>query len=295
MITNVMMSTIAYHNSDSLISTEELASLLGQPNLHVIEAGFTMPGTTPTARESFEQAHIPHALFFDIDEVADRQSSLPHMLPSVQEFAKHVGNLGIGTGDRVIVYDREGLKFAPRVWWTFVTFGHNIVAVLNGGLVKWQAEGRPLQRGTASPREPKEFVATFSPYRVRNKQDVFNLIDTRSEQLIDARSKGRFDGTAPEVWPGRRAGHIPTSLNLPFDQLADSASHTVVPQEQIEALFRKAGADLSKPVVTSCGSGVTACVLAFALHLAGKSDVAVYDGSWAEWGLPGDTPVASAK
>lgn len=288
------MNANSYRNADSLISTEELARTMGSKNVKIVEAGFDMPGSKPPlARERYLQAHIPGAVFFDIDEIADKSTPLPHMIPSAEEFSDAAGKLGIGSEDRVIVYDRDGLKLAPRAWWTFRTFGHDKVAVLNGGLPKWQAEGRAVESGT-SKVTPKSFAAKLNPKLVRSKADVFRIIQEHREQLIDARSKGRFDGTAPEIWPGRRSGHIPGSLNLPSDQLADATTHAVLSEPEIRRKFQSAGVDLNKPVVASCGSGVTACVLAFGLHLMGKSDVAVYDGSWAEWGLPGDTPVETS-
>jgi len=293
LFTIVGMSTAEteYANPDALISTDELAAILNSRNVRIVEAGFDMPGSKPPlAREKFRESHIPGAAFFDIDEVADKKSSLPHMLPSSEEFAAAVSALGIGNEDRVIVYDREGLKFAPRAWWTFRIFGHQNVSVLNGGLTKWQAEGRLTESGEPAIM-PRKFKAAFNPKMVRSKGEILKIIEARHEQLIDARSKGRFDGTAPEIWAGRRSGHIPGSLNLPSEQIVDGQTKTLLPEDELRQRFEAAGLDMTKPAVASCGSGVTACALAFGLHLLGKPDVAVYDGSWAEWGLPGDTPV----
>src|SRR4051812_1640745 len=285
----------AYKNPGSLISTEELAKIIDSPNVRVVEAAFDMPGSKPPlALERFREAHIPRAIFFDIDAICDKASSLPHMIPSAEEFGRDVGNLGISSDDRVIVYDRDGFKFAPRVWWELRTFGHKTVSILDGGFAKWQSEGRSVERGITK-KEPRTFKATLSARSVRSKADVLKILDNKDEQLIDARSKGRFDGSSPESWPGRRSGHIPGSLNLPYDQIVDPRTHALLPEGELRQRFQHAGLELNKPVVTSCGSGVTACALAFALHLLGKQDVAVYDGSWAEWGLPGETPVATSR
>jgi thiosulfate/3-mercaptopyruvate sulfurtransferase len=197
--------------------------------------------------------------------------------------------LGIGDGSRIVVYDSNGGIAAPRVWWTFRIFGHRDVAVLDGGLMKWISEDRPLEDMPPSPRE-RHFTPRFDNTMVRSKQQLLNNLSSKREQVLDARAAGRFNATEPELWPGRRAGHIPGSLNLPYTQLM-RPDGTFLPPDQLRARFAAAGVDPKKPVVTSCGSGITASVLALGLDLIGHRDVAVYDGSWAEWGLPGDTPV----
>ncbi|MGH7061340.1 MAG: sulfurtransferase, partial [Stellaceae bacterium] len=222
--------------------------------------------------------------------IAAPGTSLPHMIPSPALFAQKVGALGIGDGDKVVVYDSAGLSSAGRAWWMLRLFGHDKVALLNGGLPKWRAEGRPLDTAVPAPAA-RHFTARFNPSSVRDKAALLDNLATRREQVIDARAAGRFDGTAPEARPGLRSGHIPGSRNLPYDRLTDPATKALRSAEELAALFRDAGIDLDRPVVTSCGSGVTACALGFALHLIGHPGAAVYDGSWSEWGLPGDTPV----
>jgi thiosulfate/3-mercaptopyruvate sulfurtransferase len=281
---------MTYANPDSLVSTEWLAQRLDAPDIRIVDGTWYMPSDGKNARALYEAQHIPGAVFFDIDEIADTASDLPHMLPSPEKFSARVRKLGLGDGNRIIVYDQHGLMSAPRVWWTFRIFGHKDVAVLDGGLPKWIAEGRPVEDRPAQPRE-RHFTARLNNLMVRDKDQVQRNLATHREQVVDARAAGRFNATEPEPRPGLRRGHIPGSLNVPFTTLLDPATKTFLPAPALAAKFRNAGVDLAKPVVTSCGSGITAAVLSFALHLIGHDDVALYDGSWADWGRPGDTPV----
>lgn len=276
--------------SDALVSTEWLAERLGAPDVRVVDASFKMPGAKPTAREDYGQAHIPGAVFFDIDDIADNASPLPHMLPSPEKFASRLRKLGLGDGNRIVLYDANGIAGAARAWWMLRVFGHQDVSVLDGGLRKWQAEGRPVDDLPPMPRE-RHFTARLNTMLVRDRDQVLANIATRREQLLDARAAGRFTGEAAEPWPGRRQGHIPGSLNLDHTSLVDPTTGTMKPPEALARLFAEAGIEPKQPVVTSCGSGITACVLALGLHLAGRRDVAVYDGSWAEWGLPDGPPI----
>src|SRR5579862_1701924 len=279
-----------YVHPEALVNTAWLAAHLGDPQVRVLDSSFKQPGITPTAREDYDSGHIPGAVFFDIDDVAEPGTSLPHMIPSAERFAAKMAERGVGNDDRVIVYDANGLSSAGRAWWLLRLFGHANVALLDGGLPKWRAEGRALE--TAAPAIPaRRFTARFNPALVRDKAAVRANIASAREQLIDARAAGRFEGSAPETWPGRRSGHIPGSRNLPFDLVTDAQTHQLKDADELRRLFEAAGVKLDRPIVTSCGSGVTACALAFALHLIGGPEAAVYDGSWSEWGLPGDTPV----
>jgi thiosulfate/3-mercaptopyruvate sulfurtransferase len=237
-----------------------------------------MPQLKRVARSEFAQAHIPGAAFFDIDAIADHGTSLPHMLPSAADFASAVGALGIGSGDRVVVYDVRGVVRAARVWWTFRAFGHDAVAVLDGGLRKWQAEGRPVEAG-AGKVQARSFTARLRPELVRNVEAMRANLASRAAQVLDARSRGRFAGTEPEPRAGLRGGHIPGSLNLPYETLY-RPDGTLKPPDELRGAVTSAGVDLTRPIVTTCGSGVTASVLALALFQLGRSDVAVYDGSW---------------
>ncbi|HUC72203.1 MAG TPA: 3-mercaptopyruvate sulfurtransferase [Stellaceae bacterium] len=281
-----------YAHPEALVGSDWLAAHLDDPQVRVVDASFTLPGIAPTARENYDKGHIPGAVFFDIDDIAEAGTRLPHMIPSADLFAHKIGALGIGDGDKVVVYDSAGLSSAGRAWWMLCLFGHADVAVLDGGLPKWRAEGRPLTTAVPTPA-PGRFTARFDPSLVRDRAAVLANLSTRREQIVDARAAGRFDGSMPEARPGLRSGHIPASRNLPYDQVTDPKTKQIKSAEELTALFRDAGVALDRPVVTSCGSGVTACALAFALHLIGHPGAAVYDGSWSEWGLPGDTPVAT--
>jgi thiosulfate/3-mercaptopyruvate sulfurtransferase len=279
-----------YARPDALVSTDWLAASLRDPHIRVVDASFKLPGITPTAREDYDRGHIPGAVFFDIDDIAQAGTSLPHMIPPPDLFVRRMEAFGIGDDDRVVVYDSVGLSSAGRAWWMLRLFGHHDVAVLDGGLPKWKAEGRPLDNAT--PILPsRRFSARFDPALVRDKRTLLDNLTTRQEQVVDARAAGRFDGTVEETRPGLRRGHIPGSRNLPYERVTDPGTRQLRSAEELSELFRGAGVELDRPIVTSCGSGVTACALAFALHLIGHPGASVYDGSWSEWGLPGDTPV----
>jgi len=279
-----------YARPEALVSTEWLAAHLADPHVRVLDSSYKQPGVTPTARADYDAGHIPGAVFFDIDDVAQPGTSLPHMIPSAARFSEKMAERGIGNDDRVVVYDSNGLSSAGRAWWMLRLFGHPNVALLDGGLPKWKAEGRPLE--TAAPVIPaRRFAARFDPTLVRDKAAIRANISAAAEQVVDARSAGRFDGSAEETWPGRRRGHIPGSRNLPFDLVTDPRTRQLKNAEELARLFEEAGVRLDRPIVTSCGSGVTACAVAFAAHLLGHPGAAVYDGSWSEWGLPGDTPI----
>ena len=279
-----------YVNPEALVSTRWLADHLDSPGLRVVDGSWHMPQLKRDARAEFEAGHIPGAVYFDIDRIADRADPLPHMLPDAATFARDVGALGIGNDAHVVAYDTVGVGSAARVWWTFHAFGHENVSVLDGGLPKWLAEGRPVARGPATPRAAT-YKARLDAALVRGLAEVRAAVANGSEQILDARSRGRFAGTEPEPRAGLRGGHMSGALSQPYLELYEGEAKTMKQAADLRALFKDAGLDLSRPVVTSCGSGVTACNLALALHLIGKPDVAVYDGSWTEWGGRDDTPI----
>ena len=276
--------------ADSLVSTQWLADHLDAPDVRVVEATWFMPSTGKKGRDEYDAGHIPGAVFFDLDDIADDESPLPHMLPSAAKFASKVRKLGLGNGNRIVVYDRTGgSSAAARVWWMFRVFGHGEVSLLDGGMTKWVAEHRGIEDQPPMTRE-RHFLPRMDQTLVRGKEHMLGNIGSKREQVIDARSAGRFRGEEPEPWPHRKVGHIPGSLNLPWPELVDPETKTFLPVETIRAKFEKAGITRDKPVVASCGSGVTAAMLTFGLYLTGRDDVAIYDGSWAEWGLAEDTP-----
>ncbi len=281
-----------YANPQALVGTEWLADHLNADGVRIVDATYFLPGAKRDAKAEFAAEHIPGAVFFDIDDIRDSGSDLPHMLPDTETFSAKVGALGIADTDKVVVYDTNGGGMAAaRVWWTFRVFGHDDVCLLNGGMKTWLAEGRPVSDVAPAP-QPAAYAAVKNDAQVRDIEQMLANVDSGNEQVIDARAKERFEGTAPEPREGARSGHIPGSLNLPFFQLMDKDNNLAMRSaDEIAAAFADAGLDLDRPVTASCGSGVTASMLAFGLFLLGKEDVAVYDGSWSEWGMRPDTPI----
>ena len=274
----------------SLVSAAWLTTAIGAPDLKIVDATWFLPSLKTDSTAAYASAHIPGAVHFDIDAIASETSNLPHMLPTAQDFAAAVGALGLGSGDRIVVYDRTDMAPAARVWWTFRLFGHQAIAILDGGFAAWRAQGGAVEMGAPDPA-PADFEARFDPATVRGLEDMRRIVATKIAQIVDARSSGRFNATEPEPREGIRPGRMPGSLNVPSTGLLEREAGTLRAPDKLRERFRAGGVDLDRPVVTSCGSGITAALLAFALHRIGVGQAAVYDGSWTEWGGRPDTPI----
>ncbi|PIN19202.1 Mercaptopyruvate sulfurtransferase/thiosulfate sulfurtransferase [Handroanthus impetiginosus] len=300
--------------SEPVVSVEWLRNNLREPDVKVLDASWYMPDEQRNPVQEYQVAHIPGALFFDIDGITDRTTDLPHMLPSEEAFAAAVSALGIENKDRIVVYDGKGIFSAGRVWWMFRVFGHDKIWVLDGGLPRWRASGFDVEPSASSDSilkataasdaiekvyqgqrvGPITFQTSFRPHLVWTLEQVQKNIDERTHQHLDARSKARFDGVAPEPREGIRSGHIPGTKCLPFPQMLDG-SQTLLPAVELKKRFEQEGISLDCPVLSSCGTGVTACILVLGLHRLGKTDVPVYDGSWTEWATNPDMPFASSQ
>lgn len=277
-----------HKDAKTLVSTQWLDDHLSQPDIRVVDGSWYLPSENRAAYAEYQMAHIPGAVFFDIDDMSDQDSDLPHMLPPPEIFADQVGRLGLGDNNRIIVYDGAGLFSAARVWWMFQVMGHENVAVLDGGLPKWLAEGR-----TTDPKAPQVSPSRFTPRlnrsRIRDADDIIENLTSGPEQLVDARSPSRFAGEEPEPRKGVRPGHIPASRNLHY-ALLHKPDGTLYRGDELRTKFRDAGIDIDRPVITSCGSGVTAAILFLALTVLGSQKIFLYDGSWTEWGGRHDLP-----
>ncbi|MGA9580725.1 MAG: 3-mercaptopyruvate sulfurtransferase [Allosphingosinicella sp.] len=276
---------------DSLVTTEWLERELGASDLKLIDSTLFLPGDPRDARSEYEAEHIPGAVFLDLEDVSDSSNPVPHMVPSEPKFASRMASLGLRDGQRFVVYDNSPLHSAARAWWMLKSFGAHYVAILDGGLQKWKSEGRPLETGRPQVRHG-HFSPRFEFGAVVEKAEVAGLIGGESHEIVDARGAARFTGEEAEPRPGMASGHIPGSKNLPQGKLFD-ADNSWKRGEALRAAFEAAGIDLARPLVATCGSGITACVLLFGAHLLGKEDARLYDGSWSEWGMDPSTPKAT--
>ncbi|HEY2358093.1 MAG TPA: 3-mercaptopyruvate sulfurtransferase [Phenylobacterium sp.] len=276
-----------------MVSTDWLAERLGDPDIQVVDATWFMPDEGRLGRDAYAAEHLPGAVFFDINEIADHATDLPHMLPTPQDFAVAAGGLGLKRESTIVVYDAQGIFSAPRVWWALRTMGFPKVSVLDGGLAKWRAEGRSIETAPSRP-SATQLQSAFVPGLVRGLEGMRGTLERGDAQVVDARAAARFRGEAAEPRPGLRSGHMPGACNVPWGGLLN-ADGTMKPADEIRAAFQSAGVDLAGPIVTTCGSGVSAALLALALARLGREDVAVYDGSWTEWGGRADTPVATGE
>jgi thiosulfate/3-mercaptopyruvate sulfurtransferase len=276
-----------------LVSTQWLAEELGAPDLRVVDASVFLPGSGRDARAEYEAEHIPGAVFMDLDEIVDNDNPAPHMLPPEHKFASRMQSLGLGDGNRLVVYDNSPLHSSARAWWMLKIFGAHHVAILDGGMQKWKAEGRPVESGRPQVRHG-HFTPFLDPAAVADKAFVRDLIGAGTHELVDARPASRFAGEEPEPRAGVMPGHMPGARNLPQSDLFN-ADNSWKQGDALRAAFEAAGVDLAKPMVTTCGSGVTAAVLLFGAALLGKQDVQLYDGSWSEWGADPDTPKETGR
>ncbi|MFY8196520.1 3-mercaptopyruvate sulfurtransferase [Novosphingobium sp. B1] len=276
---------------DSLVSTQWLANEMGASDLRIIDASAFLPEHGRVPQLEYEACHIPGAVFMDLAELVDSASPVPNTLPSAEKFASRMQTLGLGDGSRIVIYDDSPIKSATRAWFMLTKFGAQNVALLDGGIAKWKAEGRKCAQGAEKQRE-RHFTVWSDDSHVRSKADMLANLDTGAEQVIDARGAGRFTGDLPETNPALASGHIPGARNLPYSSLFNPDGTWKSP-DAIRELFEAAGIDLTRPLISSCGSGMTANVLIFAAHLIGKEDVSLYDGSWSEWGMDPATPKAT--